>query len=196
MFSKLNLYIVALCAFLMTVPIGAQPVQDSTDLPKMQEGDFKAIKPTESVSTLTKANIKEIFKGLQATVDNSGDYSAYHEDLQYKVIEHSGNLAIQKYTPRVTCSKYLNPQGMAMCSADNKALAGKTSVACVIPKGTKSCKSSKGGYYELTLSGLIVAESYVRCSYVPISPGAQRLYCGYEPYPQKVYIWNAPVVAR
>ena len=196
MFSKLNLYIVALCSFLLTAPVWSQSIQDSTDLTKMQESDFKAIEPTGPVTILTKGNIKDTFKGLKTTIDNSGDYSAYHEDFRYKVIEHSGNLAIQRYTPLKTCSKYLAPKGMAMCENNNRTIGRRTSIACVIPEGTKSCKSSDGGHYELTLSGLLAAEGYVKCGILAINPGSYKISCSYEPYPQKVYMWNAPVAGQ
>ena len=176
MFSKLNLYIVALCSFLMTAPVWSQSVQDSIDLPKMQESDFKAVESARPVTILTKGNIKDTFKGLKTTIDNSGDYSVYDEDLRYEVIEHSGNLAIRRYTPLKTCNKYLNQRGKDICENNNRTLARRTSIACVIPEGTKSCKSSDGGRYELTLSGLLASEGYVKCYYVPISPGTVNLY--------------------
>ena len=193
MFSKLNLYIVALSSFLMTTLVWSQSVQDSTDLTKMQESDFKAVESARPATILTKENIKDTFKGLKTTIDNSGDYSVYDEDLRYEVIEHSGNLAIRRYIPLKTCDKYLNPTGKDICENNNKTLGRRTSIACVIPEGTKSCKSSDGGRYELTLSGLLASEGYVRCRYIAISPGSQVLRCGYDSYPQKVYMWNALV---
>ena len=196
MFSKLNLCIVALCSFLITAPVWSQSVQDSTNLTKMRASDFKAIEPTGSVTILTKGNIRDTFKGLKATIDNSGDYSVYHEDLRYKVLDYYGSLAIQRYTPRKTCNRYLPTKGKNICENNNRILGRKYSIACIIPKGAKSCQSSRGEHYELTLSGLLASESYVKCAYTPISPGSQELNCSYKSYPQKVYIWEAPVAGQ
>ena len=196
MFSKLNLYIVALCAFLFTVPIGAQSVQDSTDLPKMQESNFKAIEPGTSLTVLTKGNMKQTFKGMKVTVDNSGAYAAYHGDLLYTVVERSGNLAIQRYTPKITCTTRMNREGRELCLADDNRLAGRSSIMCVIPKGAKSCTGSNDGYYELTLSGLLMGESYATCwnEWIPMINLQAR--CGYKTRDPKVYLWDAPVTAR
>ncbi len=196
MFSKLNLYIVALCAFLMTVPIEAQSIRDSTDLPKMQESDFKAIESEKSVVVLTKGNMKQTFKGMKVTVDNSGAYSGYKEDLLYTVVERSGNLAIQKYTPRATCTAMGHSKFKTLCFADDKQFGGRTSIMCVIPQGAKSCTGYKDSYYELTLSGLLMGESFASCwhEWVPMVNLQTR--CGHKTMSRKVYIWDAPVVAR
>lgn len=196
MFSKYNLYVIASCFFLMTTVVSAQPGQDSTNLPKMQESNFKAMEPEVSLTVLTKGNIKKTFEGLQVTIDNSGAYSTYHEDLQYKVIERSGKLAIQKYTPKITCSTYMNREGVELCRSDDKKLAGRFSIMCVIPQGAKSCKSSSGSYYELTLSGLLMGESYATCWRVLEPIVNWRTVCGYQHRAQKVYIWNTPVATK
>ena len=193
MFSKLNLYIVALCSLLMTAPVWTQSLQDSTNLTKMRASDFKAIEPTGSVTILTKGNIRNTFKNLKATIDNSGDYSVYREDLLYKVIDYYGSLAIQRYVPHKTCDRYLPTQGKNICENNNRLLGGRYSIACIIPRGAKSCKSSRGGHYELTLSGLLASESNVKCSHIAINPGTFKMVCNYEPYPQKVYMWEAQV---
>ena len=196
MFSKLNLYIVVLCSFLLTASVWSQSIQDSTDLPKMQASDFKAMEPAESLNILTKGNIKDTFKGLQATIDNIGDYAVYHEDLRYKVIEHSGNLAIQRYMPLKKCNKYLPKQGRDLCARNNNTVGRRTSIACVIPEGTKSCITNEHTYYELTLSGLLAAESYIRCGNIPTHEGSLKMFCTYRPYPQRVYMWNTPVAGQ
>ena len=195
MFSKLNLYIIALCCFSITASAFAQPEQDSTSLSKMKESDFKAMESGVPVTVLTKRNMKDTFKGLQVTVDNSGDYATYHEDLQYKVIEHSGKLAIQKYTPKATCTGTYSG-GKRICLEDDKRLARRFSIMCVIPEGAKSCKSSNNSYYELTLSGLRMGESYAACWNFPMPVVRFGSTCGYKQRTQKVYLWNAPVVIK
>ena len=195
MFSKLNLYIIALCCFSITASAFAQPEQDSTSLSKMKESDFKAMESGVPVTVLTKGNMKDTFKGMQVTVDNSGDYATYHEDLQYKVIEHSGKLAIQKYTPKTTCAGPWS-EARRMCLEDDRKLARRFSIMCVIPEGAKSCKSSSNSYYELTLSGLLMGEGYATCWRVRIPITNYRTDCGYKQRAQKVYVWNAPVATK
>ena len=196
MFSKLNLYIVALCSFLMTAPVWSQSVQDSTDLPKMQESDFKAVDLGKSLTVLTKGNIKKTFKGMKVTVDNIDAYRAYHDDLLYTVVEHSGNLAIQRYTPKITCRTNMNKEGRDLCFADDKRLAGRSSIMCVIPEGAKSCLDSNGGYYELTLSGLLMGESYANCWLVQMPMYGYQTKCGYSQRQRKVYMWDASVAGK
>ena len=195
MFSKLNLYIIALCCFSITASAFAQPGQDSTSLSKMKESDFKAMESGVPVTVLTKRNMKDTFKGLQVTVDNSGDYATYQEDLQYKVIEHSGKLAIQRYTPKTTCAGTWGGS-KRVCLEDDKRLARRFSIMCVIPEGAKSCKSFNGGYYELTLSGLRMGEGYAACWNFPMPVVRFGSRCGYKQRTQKVYLWNAPVVIK
>ena len=194
MFSKLNLYIIALCCFSITASALAQPGQDSTSLSKMKASDFKAMESGVPVTVLTKGNMKDTFKGMQVTVDNSGDYATYHEDLQYKVVEHSGKLAIQRYTPKNTCNN-MYKAARNMCIANDKRLAGRFSIMCVIPEGAKSC-SSAGNYYELTLSGLRIGESYAACWSFPMPVVRVGWKCGYRQRAQRVYIWNAPVAIK
>ena len=196
MFSKLNLYIIALCCFSITASALAQSGQDSTSLSKMKESDFKAMESEVPVTVLTKGNMKDTFKGMQVTVDNSGSYAKYHEDLQYKVIEHSGKLAIQRYTPKMTCTTRMNRAGRELCLADDRRLAGSFSIMCVIPEGAKSCKSSNDSYYELTLSGLIMGESHATCWSVRVPIHNYRTDCGYSQRVKKVYVWNAPVATK
>ena len=193
MFSKLNLYIVVLSSFLLTAPVWSQSIQDSTDLPKMQASDFKAMESEKSLTVLTKGNIKKTFKGMKATVDNIDAYAAYHGDLLYTVVEHSGKLAIQRYTPKMTCTTWMNKEGRDLCLADDKRFAGRSSIMCVIPKGAKSCTESNGGYYELTLSGLLMSESYANCWFEPVPFSGHMMRCGYSQRKPEVYMWNASV---
>lgn len=194
MLLKIKPYIIALGACFITATALAQSGQDSTDLPKMQESDFKAMEPINTPAVLTKGNLKETFKGMQATVDNSGKYSAYHGDLLFKVIEQSGSLAIQKYTPKRDCSSLVLRYGRNLCLADNRKYAGATTVVCVIPQDAKSCKNSKGSYYELTMSGLLMGESYITCWYLPQPISTTQ--CGNRVHSQEVYMWDAPLVAK
>ena len=195
MFSKLNLYIVALCSFLMAAPVWAQSIPDSTNLTKMQAGNFKAIESGKSMAVLTEGNMKQTFKGMRAIVDNSGAYSAYHGDLKYTIVERSGNLAIQKYTPKMTCTTWMNRAGRELCLADDRRLAGRLSIMCAIPKGAKSCTSANGSYYELTLSGLRMGESYASC-WSTRSGRSSSNRCGYRQRDQRVYVWHAPVAVK
>ena len=189
---KLNQCIIVLGAFFITTLALAQSSQDSTNLPKMQQRDFKAMEKDESVTVLTKTNLKETFKGLQVTVNNSGDYVRYHEDLRYKVVEQAGKLAIQRYTPKMTCPTWINRPGRELCLADDRKLGGRTSIVCTFSEGTKSCKSSNGSYYELTLSGLLMGESYASCWRVPEPIVNFRTVCGYRQFIQRVYLWEEP----
>ncbi len=195
MFSKLNLYIVVLCSFLLTAPVWSQSVQDSTDLPKMLESDFKAMESEKSLTVLTKGNIKKTFKGMKVTVDNTFPYDEYHDDLLYTVVEHSGNLAIKRYTPKMTCPS-MNKEGRDLCLADDNRLAGRSSIMCVIPEEAKSCLDSNGGYYELTLSGLLMGESYVSCWFENVPFSGQMMRCGYSQRQRKVYMWDASVAGQ
>ena len=196
MFAKLNLSIIALCSFLITIPVWAQSIQDSTDLTKMQESDFKAMESDKSLTVLTKGNIKKTFKGMKVTVDNIDAYGEYDDDLLYTVVERSGNLAIQRYTPKMACNKWRDSKFRELCLADDKKLARRSSIMCVIPEGAKSCRDSNNGYYELTLSGLRMGESYVTCwlETVPLINSVFK--CGYRQRKQEVYMWDAPVAGR
>ena len=195
MFSKLNLYIVALCSFLMTALVWAQSIQDSTNLPKMRASNFKAIESGKSMAVLTKGNMKQTFKGMRAIVDNSGDYASYHEDLKYTIVERSGNLAIQRYTPKKTCTNRMIRGGRELCLSSDSNLAGRLSIMCTIPQGAKSCISGDGSYYELTLSGLRMGESYASC-WSTRNGGYSNKLCGYRQREQRVYVWHAPVAGK
>ena len=196
MFSKLNLYLIALCAFLITAPIWAQSIQDSTDLTKMRESDFKAMEPEGSMTVLTKGNMKKTFKGMQVMVDNSGGYIGYHRDLVYTVVERSGNLAIQRYTPRRNCSSFHIKKGRDLCIEDDRKLGGRSSIMCVIPQGAKSCTGPLQGYYELTLSGLLMGESIVACWHKFVPMVNYQTVCGHNVMDRKVYLWNTRVAAQ
>ncbi|MBC6414480.1 MAG: hypothetical protein GDA45_06335 [Chromatiales bacterium] len=192
MFKNFNLYIVFWCALFITATALAQPAQDSTNLQKMKESDFKVMDNANPLTVLTRADIKETFAGLRATVDNSGDYSIYEQDLRYKVIEHAGGLAIQKYTPKLTCSKYRYREGRSLCETENEKYAGKTSIMCHFAKGTKLCTHTLGGSYELTLGGLLMGESYIACwrERIPIYGMANK--CAHKQHPPRVYVWDTP----
>ena len=196
MFVNFNLYIVALCAFLIATSAAALATQDSTNLQKMQESDFKAMDNINPLTVLTKGNLKETFAGLKVTVDNSGDYSKYHGDLHYKVIEHADSLAIQKYTPELSCSNQLYRRGKALCNADNEKFAGKTTIMCSFAKDAKSCTHSNGSFYELTLGGLLMGESYIYCRRVQVPITNSVLKCDYQQYPRRVYVWDIPATTQ
>ena len=197
MFSNFKPCVIALCSFLIMTAVAAQSDKDSTDLQKMQESDFKAMDTESPVTVLTKGNLQKTFKGLKVTIANSGAYQHYREKLRYEVIEHSGKLAIKKYTPLRTCSSYTHKAyktGMKLCLAANQEKGGRSPIVCVIPQGGKSCRSSDNSSYELTLSGLSMAESRLSCWYRPYPYGSYT--CGYKIPEATVYMWDTSLADK
>ena len=197
MFLKFKPCVIALCSFLIMTSVAAQS-DDSTNLKKMQKSDFKAMDGASSVIVLTKGNLQKTFKGLKATVANSGSYKPYQEKLRYEVIESSGNLAIKKYTPLRSCSSFGHKaygKGKKLCLAENQNKGGRSSIVCVIPQGAKLCKgSSYGSSYELTLSGLLMAEARITCWYLPYPLSSYD--CGYRLPNPSVYMWDASLAEK
>ena len=196
MFLKFKPCVIALCSFLITTSVAAQS-EDSTNLQKMQAGDFKAMDAASSVIVLTKENLQKTFKGLKATVANSGSYKPYQEKLRYEVVESSGKLAIKKYTPLRNCSSFAHKayrKAKNLCLADNQNKGGRSSIVCVIPQGAKSCMTSNGSSYELTLSGLLMAEALIACHYLPYPLSGYD--CGYKPLKPSVYMWDTSLAEK
>jgi len=183
--------IVALCVLLVTATALAQPTQDSTNLTKMTEGGHKAVDNAVPLTVLTQDSLYKTFKGMEATVDNVADYQSYAHDLVYKILGNDSTriLRVERYTPSREC-----PSGLTrnMCRQRNQQYVGRFVAMCSIPKGTTSCTTTDGSYYELTLSGLLMGESYWGCASGSSPVVGHAMQCGYKQYPRRTYLWDKP----